>query len=165
MHVTIKLEPMAAIKPQIALNEAADVARRIGCTVEVAVNGIPVRILQELSLRGMGQGGRGRSGAAERQRGRDLSAGPYVRLACITFAAASRRGRAGEAPSRVWVAVKLEFSADRGRRRRTDPGGGQRSDPAHQPASAGRSWSCQSSSGGSRSRRRRRHERPHGAAD
>ena len=43
-HVTIKLEPITANKPQMALNEACDVARRLGCAVEVAVNGVWVRI-------------------------------------------------------------------------------------------------------------------------
>ena len=44
MYVTIRLEPMTANKPQMALNEACDVARRLGCAVEVAVNGVSVRI-------------------------------------------------------------------------------------------------------------------------
>ena len=44
MHVTINLEPIIATKPQVALNEACDVARRLGCAVAVTVNDVPVCI-------------------------------------------------------------------------------------------------------------------------
>jgi hypothetical protein len=43
-NVTVKLEPIASNKPRVALDAAADVARRIGCHVEVAVNGRAVLI-------------------------------------------------------------------------------------------------------------------------
>jgi hypothetical protein len=44
MYVTVRLEPMQVAKPRIALDAAADVARRIGCHVAVEVNGTTVRI-------------------------------------------------------------------------------------------------------------------------
>jgi hypothetical protein len=44
MHVTVRLEPMQVTKPRLALEEAADVARSIGCRVSVAVNGVEVTI-------------------------------------------------------------------------------------------------------------------------
>jgi hypothetical protein len=44
MYVTLKLEPMKVTKPRLAVEEAADVARRIGCCVSVAVNGVGITI-------------------------------------------------------------------------------------------------------------------------
>ena len=44
MYVTIQLQPISVRKPELALWEACDVARRLGCAVEVAVNGTSVRI-------------------------------------------------------------------------------------------------------------------------
>jgi hypothetical protein len=43
-HLTVKLEPMQAVKPRIALDQAADLARRIGCHVTLALNGAAVTI-------------------------------------------------------------------------------------------------------------------------
>jgi hypothetical protein len=46
MHaaIAIRLEPVEAAKPRIALDAAADVARRLGCHVVIEVNGATVRI-------------------------------------------------------------------------------------------------------------------------
>jgi hypothetical protein len=46
MHsgITLQLKPMTALKPRIVLDAAADVARRIGCHVEIEVNERTVRI-------------------------------------------------------------------------------------------------------------------------
>jgi hypothetical protein len=46
MHVpiAIRLEPVLAIKPRIAIDAAAEVARRIGCHVVIEINGATVRI-------------------------------------------------------------------------------------------------------------------------
>src|SRR5262245_24130324 len=43
-QVTLKLEPITTAKPRIALDAAADVARRIGCHVLIEVNSAAVRI-------------------------------------------------------------------------------------------------------------------------
>ncbi|HEY1247234.1 MAG TPA: hypothetical protein VGF29_20630 [Hyphomicrobiaceae bacterium] len=43
-HLTITLEPMQVMKPRIALDQAADLARRIGCHVSLALNGAAVTI-------------------------------------------------------------------------------------------------------------------------
>jgi hypothetical protein len=43
-HVTIKLEPMQVTKPRAALDEAANVARRLGCNLTLALNGAVVTI-------------------------------------------------------------------------------------------------------------------------
>lgn len=43
-NLTLKLEPVTVAKPRIVLDAAADVARRVGCHVAIAVNGATVRI-------------------------------------------------------------------------------------------------------------------------
>jgi hypothetical protein len=43
-HLTVKLEPMQAVKPRTALDQAADLARRIGCHVTLPLNGVAVTI-------------------------------------------------------------------------------------------------------------------------
>jgi hypothetical protein len=42
--ICIKLNPVVARKPRTALDAACDVARRIGCHVEIEVNAVPVTI-------------------------------------------------------------------------------------------------------------------------
>jgi hypothetical protein len=42
--IAIRLEPIEAIKPRIAIDAAAEVARRIGCVVIIEVNGATVTI-------------------------------------------------------------------------------------------------------------------------
>jgi hypothetical protein len=46
MHlpIAIRLEPVEAIKPRIAIDAATEVARRIGCHVVIEINGATVRI-------------------------------------------------------------------------------------------------------------------------
>jgi hypothetical protein len=43
-HLTLKLEPMHGAKPRMALEQAADLARRIGCHLTFALNGVAVTI-------------------------------------------------------------------------------------------------------------------------
>jgi hypothetical protein len=40
----LKLNPVASPKPRVTLDAACDVARRIGCHVEIHVNDVPVVI-------------------------------------------------------------------------------------------------------------------------
>jgi hypothetical protein len=43
-HIRVKLEPVTATKPRIAIDQAADLARRIGAHVMLTLNGVEVTV-------------------------------------------------------------------------------------------------------------------------